>query len=532
MHILRPIHVLSLLFFLQAWLFGMFVTLPGDIPDESGHYAYVIDITKGRPLPILGRTDNGRGSISNNLWRDWGLPDGHRYNYIVQHPPLYYAVAAIPYTLAKQFTSNKLVLAKATRVVSALSLGLLVLVCFHILRAVGLEEKIALAVASWFGFIPTVTHLASGITNDIFLTLMCGLATLYLVRFMAAQRIADAYWCAAWLACAGATKMTAWVLIAGFVGILLFEMRRSGWRWLVHAGLLTALSFSSALWWMRRNMVLFGNPFHVDGTDRSPLAPGYTMLSFLQEQPFFDWLFKHFYGMAGFSGYCNSAASAEVLKRFCHGVHLVAVEGISFQIFIWISLACAMFLAVAVVSKLLSRKSFNPPHAPDSLQSLIHRGFSFLLAHRWLPSLLLTAGTLASIWIFMHSFKVDPRYSNQISWMNGLILVSAIAGLGLVLLSSPQEVRLLAYGPILLCLFTLMLFIKGHEGYVLLHRPSGVQGRYLYPFVPLLLASFAIAVKPWQRFWPVFALITVALAWAHLNAYLNTLLPFFTMFQL
>lgn len=532
MRSLRPIHLLSLLFFLQAWLFGMFVTLPGDIPDESGHYAYVIDLTKGRPLPVLGRTDNDRGAISNNLWRDWGIPDGDRFNYIVQHPPLYYAVAAVPYTIAKQFTSDKLVLAKATRIVSALSLGLLVLVCFHILTAVGLEARVALGVASWFGFIPTVTHLSSGITNDMFLALMCALASLHLVKFLSDQRLANAYWCALWLACAGATKMTAWVLVAGFVGILLFEMRRPGWKWLIHAGLLTALSFSSALWWMRRNIYHFGNPFYFAGADAPPLAPDYTFLNYLQQQPFFDWLFKHFYGLAGFSGFCNSAESVEVLERFCKGVRVTVVEGISLSIFSWISIACAALLLAAVLMRLLFNRSTPAAEPGGSLQHGVRWLLTKAAAPRWLPAMLVLVALSASVWVFMQAFKLDPRYSNQAQVMNGMLLASAIAGLGLVFLSPSQDSRLLAYGPIMLCLFTLLLFIKGHEAYVISQRAAGIQGRYLFPFIPLLVASFGIALRPLKAALPVVALITAALAWAHLNAYINALVPFFMMNRL
>ena len=125
----RPIHFLALLLALQALFLAFFVTPLGDIPDESGHYAYVIDMTKGRPLPVLGKPEHGKGEIPADLWKDYeGLVERHRVNYIVQHPPLYYAVAAIPYALTKSVTQDKATLARSARVVSALSLGLLILV--------------------------------------------------------------------------------------------------------------------------------------------------------------------------------------------------------------------------------------------------------------------------------------------------------------------------------------------------------------------------------------------------------------------
>ncbi|QCB46321.1 DUF2142 domain-containing protein [Hydrogenophaga sp. PAMC20947] len=529
----RAIYVLSVLFFLQAWFFGIFVTLQGDIPDESGHYAYVIDITKGRPLPVLGQTDKGRGVISNNLWRDWGLPDGDRYNYIVQHPPLYYAVAAIPYSIAKHFTNNKVRLAQATRVVSAICLGLLIFVCFRILTAVGVEERLAIAVASWFGFIPTVTHLASGITNDIFLTLMCALASLQLVRYLASHRLANAYGCAFWLACVGATKMTGWVLIAGILGILIFELRRTGWKWLLHAAILSLISCSTALWWMRRNIFFFGDPFYVGGSDGAVLATHYTRTNYLEQQPFFDWLFLHFYGLEGFSGFCNSAESLAVLERFCHGVRITVVQGISLNIFIWVGVACATLLLGATLFRVLRTAPANHEEASiASMQGLIHRGLTRIHANKWLPATLLVLALGGTAWVYAHAFKLDPRYAYQIQAVAALLAITGIAGLVLVFLSSSADSRLLAYGPILLCLFTLLLFLKGHEAYVIAQRAAGIQGRYLYPFIPLLLASFGIAIRQMRFALPLCGLVTALLAWAHLNAEINTLIPFFNMVRL
>ena len=529
----RAIYVLSVLFFLQAWFYGLFVTLPGDIPDESGHYAYVIDITKGRPLPVLGQTDKDRGAIPANLWRDWGLPEGDRYNYIVQHPPLFYAVAAIPYSIAKHFTQDKLKLAKATRITSAICLGLVIFVCFRLLTTVGVEERVAVAVASWFGLIPTVTHLASGITNDIFLTLMCALASLQLVRYVQTRHLASAYWCAFWLACVGATKMTGWVLIAGILGILIFELQRKSWKWVLHAGALALIACSTALWWMRRNIYFFGDPFWVGGSDGSVHAVGYTRINYLEQQPFFDWLYLHFYGLQGFSGFCNTAESLAVLERFCKGVRVTVVQGISFEIFIWISLLCATWLLWAVLYRMFQTSKARFTDEPlVSMQSWIQHGLSHIHAQKWLPASVLALALISTAWVYAHAFKLDPRYAYQIQTVIAMLAVTGLAGFSLVFLSPSSDTRLLTYGPILLGLFTLLLFLKGHEAYVIAQRAAGIQGRYLYPFVPLLVASFGIAIRDLRWALPVCAAVTALLAWAHLNAEINTLIPFFNMVRL
>lgn len=539
---IRPIHWLAFLIALQAMFYAWFVIPTGDVPDESGHYAYVIDMTKGRPLPVLGIMDNGRGYIPKNLWRDWGLvEDRRRINYIVQHPPLYYAVAAVPHIVASKFTSDKVILSKITRMVSAVCLGLLVIVIYRILLEVRVQESLAVAVSAWFALVPTVTLLAAGISNDIFLALMCGLATLYLIRFIDRQRLQDAYWTAFWLACAGATKMTAWILIAGFLGLLFFESRLRWRQWLLHAPLIVLLSCSTALWWMRRNMFFHNTPFYVFGSDNKPVAPEYSIWDYFQNQPFFDWLFEHFYAMAGFSGYCNSAASFEIVEKFCKGIRLTVVQGISLNVFIYTSLTLAAVLLAYTIWRAIKGPagSREGPQiltpATSSPQSLISGLLATIRLEQWGAAIVFLLVALASASVLLpNSFKVDLRYSWQMQSVATMLMVSAFVGTALVLRSRDPLDRVLAYGTQLLCLFVLFLFLKAHEGYTITARVSGVHGRYLFPFIPLLIASFGVALGRMERSVAVLLVagVTIALVWSHTNAYMNHLLPFFLLVRL
>ncbi len=526
----RPIHFLALLLALQALFLAFFVTPLGDIPDESGHYAYVIDMTKGRPLPVLGKPEHGKGEIPADLWKDYeGLVERHRVNYIVQHPPLYYAVAAIPYALTKSVTQDKATLARSARVVSALSLGLLILVVFKTLLALRIEERLALAMASWFAFIPMVSHLSSGISNDIFLTLTCALGTLYLARFVTGQRITDAYLCALWLTLAGATKMTSWLLIAGFLGILLYEMRQPLWRWIVHAAGLSVLAFAAPVWWMRRNIYHFNDPLFVYGSHLTPKAPDYSLFEYFTQQPFFDWLFTHFYALVGFSGYCLSAPSLDVINRFCKGAQLTTVEGPSMRVFTAVSVVCMALLAWALV-KALNHKT-NEVNNPFAASASIQSALSSWLERPYVRRLLGWSIPLVG----MVLFALSIAYSQKLSWYaSGLrqtaefgMLFCTVVGLGVVLLNRSASDRMLAYGCVLLTLFTIMVFLKGHEAFQLTGHPNGIQGRYLYPFVPLALGSLAIALSRLRHGLTLALAITVALCWAHLNAYLGTILPFY-----
>ncbi|GAA6140505.1 glycosyltransferase family 39 protein [Hydrogenophaga sp. 5NK40-0174] len=534
----RPIHAISILFTLQALFLAWFVTPLGDGPDESGHYAYVVDMTKGRPLPVLGRPADDRGAIPADLWKDFEEPvNRDRFNYIVQHPPIYYAVAAIPYAVAKKFTDDKAKLGRVPRLVSALSLGFLVLLIFKTLRATGASELTATAGATLLGFVPMANHLGSVITNDLFLTTVSAAATLYLVRFVLGQRTIDAYLCAFWLAIAGGTKMTAWLLIAAFVGMLIWELRRPIWHWLTHAILLTGISVSLPAWWMYRNYFFFGNPLYVYGSHLTPAAPDYTVLQYLQEQPFFEWLLYHFYALMGFSGYCLSARSLDVIQKFCNGAQMTRVEGISYQIFIAVSLVFVLMLAAGVFRALREVAQAGQPAKdalprPQSVQGWAMRWLDVAPVRKYGLMACVIAAVCISLAGYLLSNKLHWTVSFVYHFVQATLLFAAIASVPLVVLHRKIDSRLIAYGIIIAVLFTLVLFKKGHEAYYLTGQVHGIQGRYIFPFVPLLMTSFVLATRwfKWQSATMVAAM--ALMAWAFLNAYVDIIMPFFRLVRL
>lgn len=513
------------LFACLAMYLAAFVTPPGDIPDESGHYAYVVDMTKGRPLPLLGKAE-----IHLNLWRDVeGVTGPARKNYIVQHPPLYYGVAAIPYAIADRFTDDKRLLPVAPRLVSAVSLGLLVLTLFAILREVGVQEGGAIAAASLVGFVPTVTHLSSGITNDIFLTLLCALATLYLVRFLLHGRLRDAYLCALWLTLAGATKMTAWILIVAFVGILLYELRRPWKQWLLHAAGIGLLAMAMPLWWMRRNYYHFKDPFFVYGSHFKAKFPDYSLWDYLTQVNFVELMMYHFYGFIGFSGYCQTPMTMERVKALCQGVRVMRIEGVSYQLFATLALVCALILVVALLMRAFRQTGEGAPPASGaaSIQSTVAGWLRPPGLRTALTALLSMGGLVGCIAALVVTAKTE--WSSTLLPLSAAFLVvwAGVIGVAPSVWGRDAADRILGYGPLLLLLFTALLFQKGQQSMVLTGMPHGIQGRYLLPFVPLLLASFAIATRSWRHQSAFFWCLCAGMAWAFVNAYGNVIIPFF-----
>ena len=473
------------------------VTPFGDTPDESGHYSYVHDLAHGEILPRLGEAKMtvGRWGYDPEVW---GVED--RNNYITQHPPLYYAIAAIPYRVVDQVSGgDHYWLGLVPRLISALSLGLLVLVLYRILVTVGLDSARATIVAGGIAFIPTTLHLASGANNDIFLFLISALATLYFARFVQQKRLHDAYICAVWLAMAGATKMTAWVLIAVLGPMLVYEMSARGWRWWLHAFGLAAVSVSTAGLWMLRNVVLFGEPFYRSGLDGAfegeRHRAGFAEL--LTDWPVMEWLMAHFHGLIGFSGHCVTPA----LQDICSGVRMTQVFGLSRTVFAIVLAAAVGVFMVYLLAVALKRwrqyaePSFDGTERDGSVRGWVVSRVARKGRSRWLIAVGALVGASVSLALFTASQWPAYRFGDlHTAVMLAPPIAAALASPLLVMGGSPRE-RIAFYGPIAFAVFGVILFWQIHKGFTILGYPAGVHGRYLYPVLPLLIAGLGIAVS-------------------------------------
>lgn len=515
----------ALLVAILATYMALFVTPLGDTPDESGHYSYVHDIANGTVFPLFGEAKMTSGRWGYDVER-WG--EDTRGNYMAQHPPLYYAVAAIPYALADRLTEGNWWKSRAPRLVSALSLGLLVLVLFKNLTLIGLDAPRAAIGSVAITLVPNLLHLSSGTTNDVFLLLLCAIATLYFTQFILRHQISAAYWCAFWLTLAGITKMTAWVLIAPFVAIMVFELRGPFKHWLTHSVGISLLALAGPLWWMGRSFYHHGSPFYRSGSEVDPRA-GLGSGSFtelLGDWPVMEWLFGHFLGLIGFSGYCVTPE----LREFCTGIRMTQIYGFSREAFTWVLLGTliifALFLLV-LVYQALRRKTRNEPAWGVSVQSFIAVRLPLLPLKWGLLGALLIGGTAYSVIIFTSSNM--PAQPNGLLQLLGMSAPPMLTALALGLLFFPQQAtsRLALYAPVIFLFFGSMLLYQIYIGYLILGYPSATQGRYLFPILPLLVVAFGVAVQALKVPRWVLAVGFVLLLFGLANAYLDQIIPFY-----
>ena len=237
-------------------LLSFWITPLWDIPDETGHFAYVRDIGSNKGIPVLGRSIIETDILSNVT--------GHKVerstlNWIAQHPPAYYIPAGLVWKLAFFFTDDPEILFRAPRIISAIS-GSLTLVVLYFLLALFTENRIGcLGFASCVGFIPMFTHLSSGTTHDITLTLFTTLATYNWAKFLVRGKNEKfAYFAAFWLSIACFTKLTALVIVAPMISILFIELE-TPWRVrFKQAMIIFGIWLSLPSFWMLRSYYHYG----------------------------------------------------------------------------------------------------------------------------------------------------------------------------------------------------------------------------------------------------------------------------------
>ena len=178
---ISPVSIFILLFFIKAISFAFFIIPLWDVPDETGHFSYVRDLAEFKGFPLLGESLIG-GDIQSHVYQEEHR--GPVGNWIAQHPPLYYLLAAPFYWAGQLLTDDSEMLFRAPRVASALSGSLTLLVLDRIMLAFGLKLLVRLSIIASFASVPMYSLLSSGTNQDTTLALFCSLATLSWINFL------------------------------------------------------------------------------------------------------------------------------------------------------------------------------------------------------------------------------------------------------------------------------------------------------------------------------------------------------------
>ncbi|MDD2466580.1 MAG: glycosyltransferase family 39 protein [Desulfobulbus sp.] len=511
-----PILLLALIFTLKALYLAFFVTPLWDIPDETGHFSYVRDLAEGRGLPLLGKAMIKADVMAHVSHNQNAKPVA---NWIAQHPPIYYLIAAVPLKIGMAATSEPELLFRLPRLVAAISGGLLLLVLFRTMRTLGLDNYRAAALAAAIGFIPMVSHLASGTNHDVTLFLFSALVVHFLARFLLHRQLSDAYWCAAWMTLAAGTKMTAWVVILPLLAVFTFEIKGHVKHRLRHiCGITAAMAIIPAVW-MTRNFIYFHDPMYTAATnkiDQSINKSLYNFIEYILSNSITERLTLHFYGLFGWVG----TGRGKVVIMPIHGLpysffSLVLVASVLLVTF-WSSLI--IYRGMPGFSRVVSLNLPNQARREGG-QSIFIKFFS--------PRVLLfviSAGTL----IFFENYHSGDNLMISARILSAVLLVF-IGLLGPCALRNTHETldRLMLYSIVFFSFFSLVLLWTLYGIFLKDGWAHALHGRYLYPIVPFILVALGVAIQRLRIPGIVLIFFVTGLATMELEAFLLQVFPFY-----
>ena len=289
--------LVAILFVIKASLVAFLVTPVWDVPDEVGHFAYVMSLADQGKIPVPGESP-----LPEEILKDWKGPgelQSEIQNWTAQHPPLYY-YSAVPFLrIARLITADLHRQVRITRIDNVLIGAFSLLVLFLAVREMTGDSRIAFVAGGSTAFVPMYTHLSAGVTNDVATVLLVSGAAFFWGRFFRRGRLRDGFSMAALLGLAGAVKLTAVPIAGGVILTACLHLRSRGWRWVRDAAGIGVTALALPVVWWLRTVTLMKRPVLVNpGAEWS--FPG--MLSFLRAHPVFDHTVKNFFGLIGWTG--------------------------------------------------------------------------------------------------------------------------------------------------------------------------------------------------------------------------------------
>ncbi|PFH10719.1 putative membrane protein DUF2142 [Collimonas sp. PA-H2] len=525
--------LISLLFLIKALYLSFCITPFSAVPDEIGHFAYTQDIAYGKGIPVLSPPSTGKSVIGADImgYVEKTTESQPAYNWIAQHPPIYYIIAAIPLKIGSLITSNVDILYFLPRIVSALSGALLLLVLFRTFRVVGLDSSRATAIAASIGFIPMISHLSSGTNHDMSLFLFSALATHFFASYILKREMKSAYLCAIWLSIAGGTKMmTPLVFLVPMIFILILEFPRS--NRIKHAIGITLTSISIPAIWMIRNYIYFGSPLYTSGTNRKPgleIALNQSFSEYIKSQPVFESIAHTFYGMLGHIEFSqgNLFLEYDVLPRHLE-FNGITANGVPYDIFLFVLFTMACFCLI-YISK-LAWHSIQKDKTLHNDYSIILKINSHLVNNKYLFKLLIGSIFFASfiaILIGHASFNDPDNFKSIVFSFVPISIFLGIMAFSLVFFPLNDTDRIALYGFIITLFFGSIFLYHIYGAYLAEGVLRAVQGRYFYPIIPLILLSASIVLMRLRIPGLIIKIGTILLACAEFSFYIKEAIPFY-----
>lgn len=296
-------------FFLKYCIYAVWITPLWEIPDESGHFSYVENLRQG-DYPRIGEA-----RMTEEVTQSWlGRKTHPPFNWISQHPPLYYALAAPTAGIAAHAGAGFEARVRSTRLVTALigALGLLGLGLF-VRQATG-NDALGAASAVFIGATPMFTHLSSGVTHDPLVLATAAWSAYWCARWLGTGKARDAYLCAIFAALCTTTKITGIAMAVPLFAMMAFraiflERNQPIRNRAIFATALWLIMFLPICAWMLRNLVVFDALMPNATIMRTPNPKDVGFIELMLKHPIWQNVFLNFIALVGWAGRGHGSVS-------------------------------------------------------------------------------------------------------------------------------------------------------------------------------------------------------------------------------
>jgi len=463
--------VIAALFFVKFAAFGLYLTPFWDIPDESGHYSYVEDLSHGH-LPILGEA-----RVSRDVTDSWIAPGARQgRNWIAQHPPLFYALSAPVVAGVRALGGDFISQVHSARLVSAAIGAFAILGVMGFLTLATGRSLLGIAGGVFIGATPMFTQLSSGVTHDTLVACTAAWACYWYIRWLDTNKFAHALWCASVAGLCCITKLTGLAMAMPlFFLMALWMLKTRGfarpWSSFVPIGIVWLVMFAPVVLWAIHNLLHFHQMFP-DARLLQVYADKPTEMGFfeyMRKYPIWQNVLLNFIALLGWMGTVPGA------------VVTVQANGFIARAFVAIFLFCSSLSILHTLRFLREQKR-------EWACPVVLAATSILLASTMTTYHL---ATVACIVIFIAT-----------AWV-GISIVPTLR-------NPSARSWLLLTGCACILFFSVLYYHRIWDGYTQYGRVKALHGRYFYTVMPFLALLMLWPLR--KGLLPVAAVAVAALA--------------------
>jgi len=301
---------LMLIFLIKGVFYAVYITplSAGTSPDDIGHISYIQYIASEKKLPVLFDANlenvtsqsqisyfqhNTTNLLTISVEKKEQFDKKNGYNWIVQHPPLYYLIMTPIYLFTELFTNNFHILLLALRLATILFGMASIYVMDEIMDLLQTKDVVRYCILVCFVFFAPMQYFYSNVTNDSLLIFLCILTLFFLLKYTKEKLIKNYYFFVISCGLVMMTKYTGALVLISYIAYFLYKsVKEDGIKQTIKLcvlGLLIGGAIVASVF--IRNYILYGNSVQLAADPNENLNYQITFYQFIKDKNYLDTLY-------------------------------------------------------------------------------------------------------------------------------------------------------------------------------------------------------------------------------------------------